>query len=88
VAARPGRRRRALQPLQPGAFADASSVQQALQERGVECLPLVLVDGRIVAEGTYPARETLAALAGIVVQKPAAAKSCCPPKAAGEPKCC
>jgi hypothetical protein len=75
---------------QPGAFAGAPLVQQALQERGVECLPLFVIDGRIVAEGTYPARETLAALAGIVVQKPvaAAAKSCCPPKTAGEPKCC
>ncbi len=75
---------------EPGAFAGAPLVQQALQERGVECLPLVLVDGRIVAEGAYPARETLAALAGIVVQKqPAAApKACCPPKAEGEKKCC
>jgi len=75
---------------EPGAFAGAPLVQQALQARGVECLPLVLVDGRIVAEGTYPARETLAALAGIVVQKQAApaAKPCCPPRAAGEPKCC
>ena len=75
---------------QPGAFAEALVVQQALQERGVECLPLVLLGDRIVAEGTYPARETLAALAGIVVQKqPAAApKACCPPKTEGGPKCC
>ena len=29
----------------PGAFAGAPLVQRALQERGVECLPLVLVDG-------------------------------------------
>lgn len=75
---------------QPGAFAEAPSVQQALQARGVECLPLVLVDDRIVAEGTYPARETLAALAGIVVQKQpsTAPKACCPPKTEGGPKCC
>ncbi len=73
---------------EPGAFAGAPLVQQALQQRGVECLPLVLVDGRVVAEGTYPARETLAALAGIVVQKPAAAAKVCCPKVEGEKKCC
>jgi hypothetical protein len=65
---------------QPGAFADTSVVKEALV-RGTEVLPIVLVDGRIAVEGAYPSRETLAALAGVVVRKVEAQS---PPKAA----CC
>ena len=56
---------------EPTVFAANATVRGALQDRGEGVLPLVLVDDRIVAEGAYPARETLAALAGIVI-KPAA----------------
>jgi disulfide oxidoreductase YuzD len=78
---------------EPGAFADTPAVKEALS-RGTEVLPLVLIEGRIVAEGTYPARETLAALAGVVVRKAApVAKSeggCCPPSGESKSKngCC
>jgi hypothetical protein len=45
-------------------------------------LPLILVGDRIAVEGAYPSRETLAALAGVVVRKlqvaPAAAGGCGP----------
>lgn len=51
---------------QPGAFIDNATVATAMQERG-ECLPLILVDGRIVAEKTYPTRDELAALAGVAL---------------------
>ncbi len=70
---------------QPAAFAETSVVKEALA-RGTEVLPLVLVDDRIAVEGSYPSRETLAALAGVVVTKsePAAATGCCGPKAS----CC
>lgn len=37
-----------------------------MREKG-ECVPLVLVDGRIVAEKTYPTREALASLAGVAI---------------------
>lgn len=67
---------------QPGAFAETSAVKAALA-RGIDVLPLVMIGDRIVAEGVYPSRETLAALAGVVVKKvepaPAAATSCCAP---------
>ena len=67
---------------QPAAFAETAAVKDALR-RGVEVLPLVMVDDRVVAEGAYPSRETLAALAGVVVKKlnvaPAASASCCSP---------
>ena len=53
---------------QPGAFAETPAVKEALS-RGTDVLPLVLVDDRIATEGGYPTRETLAALAGVVVRK-------------------
>jgi Arsenical resistance operon protein ArsD len=68
---------------QPAAFADTPAVREALA-RGTEVLPLILVGDRIAAEGTYPTRETLAGLAGLVVRKPEAAPAdtskCCAPK--------
>jgi hypothetical protein len=64
---------------QPAAFTE-TAVKQAL-ERGTDVLPLVMVNDRIAVEGSYPSRETLAALAGVVVKKPAPAPtaSCCGP---------
>jgi len=45
---------------QPGEFANNSTVQQMLASEGVECLPLVIVDGRVVSRGEYPSRANLA----------------------------
>lgn len=78
---------------EPTVFATTEVVRDALKERGQDVLPLVIVDGRIVAEGTYLGRETLAALAGIrltkklVVMQAEAESACCSDeeKAAG---CC
>jgi hypothetical protein len=53
---------------QPAAFAENALVREALA-RGTEVLPLVLVDDRIAVEGAYPTRDTLAALAGVVIKK-------------------
>lgn len=67
---------------QPGAFVEHAPVKAALQARGNDSLPLVMVDDRIAAEGTYPSRETLAALAGVVVRKlevKATGSACCGP---------
>jgi hypothetical protein len=62
---------------QPGAFAETAVVKDALT-RGTEVLPLVVVGDRIAVEGTYPSRETLAALAGVVAKTaPAASGGCC-----------
>jgi hypothetical protein len=76
---------------QPAAFAATSAVKDALA-RGTEVLPLVLVDDRIAVEGSYPSRETLAALAGVVVKKldvsPAASTGCCGPSTKSKTGCC
>jgi len=47
----------------PAAFVAEPVVAAALQEEG--SLPLVLVDGEIVAKGSYPGRRTLADLLGL-----------------------
>jgi hypothetical protein len=66
---------------QPAAFVENALVKEALGARGNDCLPLTLVDERIAVEGAYPSRETLAALAGVVVRRLAAAPAapCCAP---------
>jgi hypothetical protein len=78
---------------QPAAFAETPAVKEALT-RGTEVLPLVLVGDRIAMEGAYPSRETLAALAGVVVKKldvaSAASTACCGPATSAKSKtsCC
>ena len=78
---------------QPAAFAETPTVKEALT-RGTEVLPLILVGDRVAVEGAYPSRETLAALAGVVVKKldlaPAASTGCCGPGSAAKSKsgCC
>ena len=47
-----------------GAFVAARAVREAPASEGTACLPLLLVDGRIVARGAYPDRAELARLAG------------------------
>ena len=41
---------------QPGAFVSTGIVRRTLQAEGVECLPLGLLDGRVVFRGHYPSR--------------------------------
>ena len=50
---------------EPAAFAATAAVQAALTERGTDCLPLILIDGRIVSQGTYPTRAELASWTGL-----------------------
>lgn len=50
-------------------FVSNSTVNEALKKYGNECLPLTLLDGKIVAQGTYLTREKLAVLAGIDAPK-------------------
>ncbi len=45
---------------QPGAFVANNVVKAAIAGEGVDCLPIVLVDGRIVSRRTYPTRDQLA----------------------------
>lgn len=49
----------------PGTFARNPALRQALNSRGMECLPLLVLDGEVIATGEYPSREDLAEHAGI-----------------------
>jgi hypothetical protein len=67
---------------QPAEFVANPTVTDALKQFGNDCLPLILVDGRIVSRGSHPERPELARLAGLdVVAAPEPAKaeatSCC-----------
>ncbi len=45
---------------QTAAFLANEVVKKTLTEQGEGCLPLILFDGRIVAQGVYPTRQVLA----------------------------
>ena len=81
---------------QPGAFASHPTVSTALKQQGVDCLPLVLVDGQVLSRGRYPSRTELGLAKPpikprILLGGPVAAASCCAPATAdgsGSSKCC
>jgi hypothetical protein len=50
---------------QPGAFATNAMVKGLLEKDGMGCLPLVLVDGQVLAKGEYPTREAIGARLGL-----------------------
>lgn len=54
----------------PHAFASNPAIRQLLEEAGPKCLPVILVDGRVVSRGIYPSREELASFAGIAEMQP------------------
>ncbi|MDG2221049.1 MAG: arsenite efflux transporter metallochaperone ArsD [Rubripirellula sp.] len=49
---------------QPQEFTSNGQVQQLLESEGVDCLPLVLIDDRVVSRSEYPTRENLALWTG------------------------
>ena len=66
---------------QPGAFVENSAVKSALDGDGMDCLPLVMVDGRIARKGGYMSREELGAELGLApvatVAEATAGGGCC-----------
>ncbi len=71
---------------EPGAFVRNGEVAAAMRARD-DALPLLLLDGKIVAQGSYPSREALGELIGVAVPKGSGTEtttrtSCCAP--AGE----
>lgn len=72
----------------PAEFAASETVQKLLQEEGVECLPVVLVDESIVSRSRYPSREEFASWTGTQIKTglslPVVDQDCC----SGESGCC
>jgi len=50
---------------QPQVFVETAAVKQALGAEGEKCLPLLLLDGEIIARGGYPERDELAVLTAV-----------------------
>ncbi len=51
----------------PAEYASNEVVKKLLAEAGFECLPLVIVDDRVVSRSEYPSRENLAMWTGTQV---------------------
>jgi hypothetical protein len=72
---------------QPAAFISNAEVNGLLATEGTDCLPLILVDGRVVSRGSYPSRQQLAGWTGrrVAVSLPlGGSESCC----GGSSSCC
>lgn len=67
---------------QPEAFIQNDEVHRLLATQGTQCLPLIVVDGRIVSQQSYPARDLLA------LWTTAAANLPISPESAGDGECC
>ena len=68
---------------QPAAFASRPEVKDALVGEGTGCLPLIVVDGRVVSRGVYPPREAMATWAGVKAAASLPVAGCC-----STPGCC
>ncbi|MCA9140747.1 MAG: arsenite efflux transporter metallochaperone ArsD [Planctomycetales bacterium] len=73
----------------PGEFVKNAMVQKLLSEEGVECLPLVIIDERVVSRSEYPSRENLALWTGTAMKTKAtlpmaSGSECC----GGNSGCC
>jgi hypothetical protein len=56
-------------------FAANEVVTKAVNEKGIECLPLILLDGEVVSSGIYPSRLELSGMTGLGNQEAAAEPS-------------
>jgi hypothetical protein len=56
----------------PQAFVVHPVVKDMLQREGDACLPLVILNGEVVARGAYPRRQQLAQLTGVAASASAA----------------
>lgn len=50
---------------QPHEFTANPVVSRLLESEGIDCLPIIIVDDRVMSRGRYPSRDQLAAWTGI-----------------------
>lgn len=74
----------------PMEFVKNNIVNQYVNEKGVEGLPVVTVDGKIVLEGRYPANDEILNLLELPAEMllPKGATSCCCNESEEESCCC
>lgn len=54
---------------EPGAFVDHATVKQLLTDHGPDVLPVIIVDGQVVKQRSYPSNEELESWSGIPVSE-------------------
>lgn len=52
--------------MEPEAFTSNALVKAAIKERGIACLPIVFVDGKMLSEGRYSSADELAEALGVL----------------------
>ncbi len=72
----------------PAEFANNEVVKTMLGEQGVDCLPLVIVDERVVSRSEYPSRENLAMWTDTTVKSKATLPLADPGGCCGDTGCC
>jgi len=80
--------------FEPAEFVKNEAVKNTLQSDGNECLPIIVIDNKIVSKACYPSREKLAEICGLEYKEdfggccgsecdcsnaPAEENCCCPP---------
>ncbi len=73
---------------QPGEYVKNSTVKSLLDSEGVDCLPIVFVDEKILSKGDYPSRADLLSKVGIADDQVAEASACCTPEEKNSTSCC
>lgn len=72
----------------PAEFARHDVVKKMLTEQGIDCLPLVIVDDRVVSRSEYPSRENLAMWTGMAIEPQAAGPLTASGGCCGDTDCC
>lgn len=76
---------------QPTAFTENKMVLELVTAQGTDCLPVILVDGRVASRGDYPTRERLQALlegAAEAARPQSTGLELLAPRASGGDDCC
>ncbi len=60
---------------QVAAFTSNPTVKEALNSHGTKSLPLLLLNGAVIASGAYPTRQDLARLLGVLFEPAPASQS-------------
>ncbi|MEO8496053.1 MAG: arsenite efflux transporter metallochaperone ArsD [Planctomycetota bacterium] len=72
----------------PAEYASHDVVKKMLADEGVECLPLVIVDDRVVSRSEYPSRQNLAMWTGTAIKPQAALPLATSGGCCGDTGCC
>ena len=62
---------------QPQAFVDNATIKGILERRGEDALPVFLLDGEVMSQGSYPDREALAGWVGLTADTASAEADSC-----------